>query len=162
MTEDVQPKKNKTAWVAAAAVAVMAAVGAGGWWYWQQQQAEQLLEVADTQAVPAAALVKKPVFLPLNKFVMSVPGKERLHYLMLEITLMSYDRQQIELIQEFKPLVQNAVVSAVSQKGYDELVAKEAMSTLELELRDGIRGVMNEMAGANGIEKVLITKMVIQ
>lgn len=162
MTEEVQPKKKNTVVIIAIIVAVVGLLGSGGWWFWQQQQAAKLVAVTNTAAIPATALVKKPVFLPLNKFVMSVPGEQRLHYLMLEITLMSYDRGQIELIEEFKPLVQNAVVSAVSQKGYDELIAKDAMQSLETKLRDDIRIVMNEMAGSNGIEKVLITKMVIQ
>ncbi|MGF1726641.1 flagellar basal body-associated FliL family protein [Photobacterium nomapromontoriensis] len=162
MTEEVQPKKKNTVVIVAIIVAVIAVLGSGGWWFWQQQQAAKVVAVAKTAAVPATALVKKPVFLPLNKFVVSVPGDQRLHYLMLEITLMSYDSAQIEMIEEFKPLVQNAVVSAVSQKNYDELTAKDAMSSLEVELRDDIRAVMNEMAGTNGIDKVLITKMVIQ
>ena len=142
---------------------VVALAGGGGWWYFQQQakqQAEQQLALAES--VSTAALVKKPVFLPLTKFVVSIPGDDRLHYLMLELSLMSYNQEQLDTVQEYMPVVRNAVITLLSDQHYNDLAQSGVMKPLQLALRGAIQTVMSDMANSNGIDQVLITKMVIQ
>ncbi|MGR5148906.1 flagellar basal body-associated FliL family protein [Photobacterium alginatilyticum] len=161
MTEEVKETKSKLPLIIAAVVLVVALAGGGGWWYFQQQAKQQAVaELA--QNVPAAALVKKPVFLPLKKFVVSVPGDDRLHYLMMELSLMSYSQEQLDTVGEYMPVVRNAVITLLSEQHYNELAQPGVMKPLQEALRGSIQTVMNDMASSKGIDKVLITKMVIQ
>ncbi|MCW8330681.1 flagellar basal body-associated FliL family protein [Photobacterium sp. SDRW27] len=161
MTDETTEKKSKLPLIIAAVVLVVALAGGGGWWYFQQQAKQQVVaEVAES--VPVAALVKKPVFLPLTKFVVSVPGDDRLHYLMLEASLMSYDQDQLDTVQEYMPVVRNAVITLLSELHYSDLTQSGVMKPLQAALRDAIQSVMNDMASSKGIDQVLITKMVIQ
>ncbi|KLV06599.1 hypothetical protein ABT56_08190 [Photobacterium aquae] len=162
MTEDVQPKKNNKLVLAAVAVLVLALAGGGGWFWWQQSQANTVALKQAQAAEGAAVRVKKPIFQPMTKFVVSVQGDQHLHYLMLEIALMGYDQAQMDLLTDYTPLIRNTVISAVSQKAYEDLTAQNAIPALEAQLLTDIRNVMQSMAGSSGLDKVLITKMVIQ
>ncbi|KXI22986.1 flagellar basal body-associated FliL family protein [Photobacterium sanguinicancri] len=160
MTEEVKPK-SKLPLIIAAGVITLALAGGGGWWYVQQQKAAAM-EIAATQALPATAMVKKPVFLPLKKFVMSVKGDDRLHYLMLELSIMSYSEDQLKVLEDYMPVIRNAVITLVSGKDYESLSAQGVIPVLQSELKDYLGKVMNEMNSSNGIDRILITKMVIQ
>jgi len=163
MTDETTEKKSKLPLIIAAVVLVVALAGGGGWWYFQQQAKQQVAAAAEmAKNVPAAALVKKPVFLPLTKFVVSVPGDDRLHYLMMEMSLMSYSQDQLDTVQEYIPVVRNAVITLLSEQHYNDLSQPGVMKPLQLALRDAIQKAMNDMASSNGIDQVLITKLVIQ
>ncbi|WP_064601654.1 flagellar basal body-associated FliL family protein [Photobacterium sp. J15] len=160
MTEENKKAKSKLPLIIAAVVLVVVLAGAGGWWYFQQQAKH--VEVPVPEAIPPAALVKKPVFLPLTKFVVSVPGDDRLHYLMLELSIMSYNQEQLDLVQEFMPVVRNAIITLLSELHYNDLTQPGIMEPLQVALREKVQKVMNDMASSNGIDQVLITKLVVQ
>jgi flagellar protein FliL len=153
-------KSKKIPLIIAAVVLVIALAGAGGWWYFQQQAKSMAVEVEPQ--VPVAARVKKPVFLELKKFVVSVPGDDRLHYLMMEMSVMSYNQDELDKLQDFLPVIRNAVITLLSKQHYNDLAQPGVMEPLQIALRDKLRRVMNDMASSNGIDQVLITKMVIQ
>ncbi len=161
MTDENKQAKSKLPLIIAAVVLCVAAAGAGGWWYFQEQAKKQA-EIELPKNVPVSALVKKPEFLALKKFVVSVPGDNRLHYLMMELSVMNYSQEQLDEIENYKPVVRNAVITLLSDKNYVELTQPGVIKPLQLALRDEIRKVMNEMASINGVDQVLITKMVIQ
>ncbi|OAN16729.1 flagellar biosynthesis protein FliL [Photobacterium jeanii] len=160
MTEEVQQQKSKLPLILAAGALVLAAAG-GGWWYLEQQKAVQV-EMTAESVVPTKALVKKPVFLPLTKFVLSVKGDDRLHYLMLELSIMSYQEASLKELEDYMPVIRNAVITKLSEKHYKDLAEQGSIATLQTELRQHLVSVMSEMSSTNGIDKVLITKMVVQ
>ncbi|PSW03544.1 flagellar basal body-associated FliL family protein [Photobacterium lipolyticum] len=155
-------KSKKNPLIIAAVVLVIALIGAGGWWYFQQQAKIAEVAVDIEPQVPVAALVKKPVFLALDKFVVSVPGDDRLHYLMMELSVMSYSQEELDKLQDFLPVIRNAVITLLSEQHYNVFAQPGVMKPLQIALRDKLRSVMNDMASSNGIDQVLITKMVIQ
>jgi flagellar FliL protein len=157
-----EKKSKKIPLIIAVIVLVIALAGAGGWWYFQQQAKSMAMAVEVEPQVPVAALVKKPVFLELKKFVVSVPGDDRLHYLMMEMSVMSYDQDELDKLRDFLPVIRNAVITLLSKQHYNDLTQLGVMEPLQIALRDKLRSVMNDMASSNGIDQVLITKMVIQ
>ncbi|ELR67088.1 Flagellar biosynthesis protein FliL [Photobacterium marinum] len=161
MTEENKKAKSKLPLIIAAVVLVVVVLaGAGGWWYFQQQAKQ--VEAPVPEALPPAALVKKPVFLPLTKFVVSIPGDDRLHYLMLELSIMSYNQEQLDLVEEYRPVVRNGIITLLSELHYNDLTQPGVMEPLQVALRERVQKVMNDMASSNGIDQVLITKMVVQ
>jgi flagellar FliL protein len=155
-------KSKKIPLIIAAVVLVIALAGAGGWWYFQQQAKSLAMAVEVKPQVPVAARVNKPVFLELKKFVVSVPGDDRLHYLMMEMSVMSYNQDELDKLQDYLPVIRNAVITLLSKQHYNDLTQLGVMEPLQIALRDKLRRVMNDMASSNGIDQVLITKMVIQ
>ncbi|WP_434357968.1 flagellar basal body-associated FliL family protein [Parasalinivibrio latis] len=162
MTDNANDKKkSKLPLIIVAVVAILALAGGGAWFYLQSQKAHTA-EVAKTKDIPAAAMVKKPVFLPVPKFVLSVDGQDSLHYLMLELTLMSYNPDQIKAMEPMMPIIRNAIITLLSEKTYKELTAPNVIPPLEKQICERLRTVLNNTIGSAGVDKVLITKLVLQ
>ena len=157
----VAPIKKSTTWIWCSLLGGILVCLGGVWAYTQYQDNKTLVVTGNHQATQSAR-VSKPQFLNLNKFIVSIPGEGRLHYLMMEMSLMSYQPEQMELVNEFLPIIRNAVITKLSEKGYQELAQTSVIPELQVVLRDEIRRVMSEMTGAHGIEQALITKWVIQ
>lgn len=160
MTESAKPKKGLPLALIAIVLALVL-IGGGAWWVLFKQPA-QAMEIAASDDIPAAAMVKKPVFLPMDKFVVSVQGNNRLHYLMLELSLMSYNQEQMKELEEYTPVIRNAVITKLASKNYDELSSPGVIEPLQGELREHIRSNLSNIASMANVDRVLVTKMVIQ
>ncbi|MGF1769175.1 flagellar basal body-associated FliL family protein [Enterovibrio makurazakiensis] len=155
-----QPKK-KTFLILAIVSVVLLALAAGGWFFYSQKNSNFVEVSADSDIAPMA-MVKKPQFISMPRFVVSVEGESRLHYLMLELSLMTYDPEQQAAMTEMMPVLRNAVVKLLNGKTFDNLSVSGSLPVLEDELRDVLQAQMNEMTGSKGLERVLITKLVVQ
>lgn len=156
MTKDSQqPKKGKGPIFAIVGL-VIAALAGGGIWMMKQKQAEAEL------AAIVAEHASTPAFLTLNQFILTIKSDKRLHHVMLEVDLMSYDRAMLAHLEVLKPLVRNRIVSVVSGKSFEQLTALDIMASLESELLTNLQQLQKDMKSENVLEKVLITKLVIQ
>lgn len=156
-----QGNKSKVILLAIIALLLLILIGGAGWGYWHfvmNKPAEPVKPVAVSHAV----VVKKPIFINLDRFVISVQGEDRLHYMMLELSLMTYSNQFETQAQEFMPLVRNTIVTELSHEDFAKLTAPDAVATLQAKLLTAIRATMQNMTGESAIDKVLITKLVVQ
>ncbi|AMG30476.1 flagellar biosynthesis protein FliL [Grimontia hollisae] len=155
-----QPKsKSRLIVVVAGVVFLLLAVG--GWLFYAQWK-ESVVEVKEETEVAPTAMVKKPKFLSMPRFVVSLEGGSRLHYLMLEMSLMSYEEDDLKKMEDMMPVLRNTVVKLLNGKHFNELSKAGALPALEEDIRNALQERMNEMTGGKGVERVLITKMVIQ
>ena len=77
--------------------ALLVAAGVGGS-YWYGQQNPPVVEQA------------KPLFYPLERFVISVDSPQHSRYLVLELTLVSHDQLVLAMLQDAAPLLRNSLV----------------------------------------------------
>ncbi|MGL5005886.1 MAG: flagellar basal body-associated FliL family protein [Plesiomonas sp.] len=136
-------------------------VAGGAWGYWHFVMNKSATEKPQEVAT-AAAVVKKPIFINLDRFVVSVQGEERLRYMMLELSLMTYNGQFEAQVQEFMPLVRNSIVTELSHENFAKLTAPNAMTALQEKLLTAVRTTMQKSAGDSAVDQVLITKLVVQ
>lgn len=160
-TAPEEQPKSKALRIAAVSGVVLLLLAVGGWLLYTQWK-DSVMEVKEDTEVAPTAMVKKPQFLAMPRFVVSLEGGARLHYLMLELSLMSYDEDKIKQMEEMMPVLRNSVVKLLNNKRFDELSQAGQLPALEEEIRIALQGRMNEMTGGKGVERVLITKMVIQ
>lgn len=155
-----QGNKSKVILLAIIALLLLVLIGGGGWGYWHFVM-NKPAPVKPIEVAPAA-VVKKPIFINLERFVISVQGEDRLHYMMLELSLMTYNSQFETQVQEFMPLVRNSIVTELSHEDFAKLTAPDAVATLQDKLLVAIRATMQKMTGESAVDKVLITKLVVQ
>ncbi|EMD1178603.1 flagellar basal body-associated FliL family protein [Vibrio harveyi] len=154
-------KKNKNWILIGSIVGAVVLFGGGGAYYWQQQSLRQV-DVEASGNMAQMVTVNKPVFISVPKFVISLQGEHRLHYLMLEVSLMSYSDEMAQKVTEMMPLLRNSILKLVNERPYHEMSAPQAIKPLENEMLTVLQKQLNDTIGSKGIEKVLVTKMVLQ
>ncbi|MEC4725939.1 flagellar basal body-associated FliL family protein [Shewanella sp. D64] len=101
-------------------------------------------------------------FYPLDKFVISVPGDEYPHYLLLEMALKSRSINVTPTLKEADPLVRNTLMKMFSRKHFKDLNNSDQLDSLQKEALVLLSGVLAENHYTIELEEVLFTRMVIQ
>ncbi|BCV64787.1 flagellar basal body-associated FliL family protein [Shewanella carassii] len=101
-------------------------------------------------------------FYPLDKMVISIPGDEYPHYLLLELALKSRSDKAAEEIKAADPLIRNTMMRMFSAKEFKTLNKPQNLEALQLEAKEELAKVLSEDQFSLDIEEVLFTRMVIQ
>ena len=101
-------------------------------------------------------------FMNIDKFVITIDGEERTHYLMLELALKTNSSQAHEELIEFKPLTRNVLLKMFSQNTFEELRQMNEIDRLQSDVLVQLRNVLALNGYAYQIEEVLFTKLVLQ
>ncbi|PSU32314.1 flagellar basal body-associated FliL family protein [Photobacterium lutimaris] len=101
-------------------------------------------------------------FMNLDKFVITIDGEERTHYLMLELALKTNSAKAHDQLIEFKPLARNVLLKMFSQSTFEELRQMNEIDRLQTEVLGQLRQAMAVNGYAYQIEDALFTKLVLQ
>lgn len=106
---------------------------------------------------------KKPLFKPLEKFVISIDGDNSRHYLMLEMTLVTHSAAQLESYDELMPVIRNSLVQYFSQRNEAQLTEElHHVEHLQTELQERLISTLQNYGFKAALDEVLITKYVVQ
>lgn len=109
------------------------------------------------------ALSDKPIFKPMEKFVVTLEGEDGLHYLMLEMSLVTHDPSQVAVYEELTPVLRNAVVQLFSKRGAPQVSSDlRELDKLQLLIADKLRATIQNYGQQAALDDVLITKVVVQ
>ncbi|AJR07811.1 flagellar basal body protein FliL [Photobacterium gaetbulicola] len=101
-------------------------------------------------------------FMNLDKFVITIDGEERTHYLMLELALKTNSSKAHDQLIEYKPLARNVLLKMFSQSTFEELRQMDDIDRLQKQVLGKLRQAMAINGYAYQIEEVLFTKVVLQ
>ncbi|WP_115719430.1 flagellar basal body-associated FliL family protein [Gallaecimonas mangrovi] len=112
---------------------------------------------------PAIQMSKKPIFHPLGKFVISIPGDDVQHYMMLELALVSHDPRMPKESDDLQPVIRNALMQYFSDRQYED-VRKEIqdIEKLQTALKKQLETSVKRFGYELALDQVLLTKVVIQ
>ncbi|MCW8346634.1 flagellar basal body-associated FliL family protein [Vibrio sp. ZSDZ65] len=133
-------------------------------WYLQQEKNNTLTsnswlsELFSSQ--PERQL--QPSFQALDKLVLSVRGKKQTHFVMLELAIETRRPERMENINDYMPVVRNAMLNLFSQKTYEELHGENALAMLQDEVKVTVLGAFEKTDLVRDIDDVLLTKYVVQ
>ncbi|WP_318443615.1 flagellar basal body-associated FliL family protein [Photobacterium leiognathi] len=132
-------------------------------WYSQQNTSTPNIGTWFTkvfQSGPEATA--QPVFHPLDKVVVSVKGERQTHFVMLELAVQTHYPERIKQIDNYMPLVRNALLKMFSKKRYEELQNQQTIEQLQQEVKQTLTDAFANTTIARDIDDVLFTKYVIQ
>ena len=101
-------------------------------------------------------------FYPLDRFVISVPGDNLPHYLLLEMALKSRSNNVSTILSEADPLVRNSLMKMFSRKHFNQLNDSNQLESLQQEALVLLSEVLAENKYEIELDEVLFTRMVIQ
>lgn len=108
-------------------------------------------------------LSARPLFFPMDKFVMSVAGDPTSRYLVLELTLVSHKASTIAALKEATPLLRNALVAHFASTSHLEVkVAMQQIDKVQQQLLSTFNQSLTENKFEHQLDKVLITNIFIQ
>ncbi|RSD30227.1 flagellar basal body-associated FliL family protein [Vibrio pectenicida] len=104
----------------------------------------------------------QPSFHALEKIVLSVKGKRQTHFVMLEVAVETRRPKRIENINDYMPVVRNALLKLFSDKTYDDLRQDGAIDQLQNEIKQTVLLAFQKTDIVRDIDDVLLTKYVVQ
>ncbi len=112
---------------------------------------------------PKPELSEKPLFKPLDRFVISLEGESQSHYLVLELALVTHNPAQLEELKVLNPLIRNAMVQYFSHRTNDD-VQKELkdITALQTSLLGKLVTTLQSYGYKPYLDEVLITKVLVQ
>lgn len=141
--------------------AVVLLVLGGAAWAFTSGRLDSLL-AGQTEPEPVQ-MTEKPLFKPLNKFVVSLASEPVQHYMMLELTLVSHHPDMPSQAENLESVIRNALLKHFSSLSHQAV--REEMRDIEA-LQEALRQTLVAAAADYGeelpVEKVLITNVVIQ
>ena len=101
-------------------------------------------------------------FYPLEKFVISVPGDDYPHYLLLEMAFKSRSQNVETTIKQADPVIRNSLMKMFAKKHFNELNDAQQFESLQKEAHVLLTSVLAENEFSIELDDVLFTRMVIQ
>ncbi|WP_394242723.1 flagellar basal body-associated FliL family protein [Vibrio astriarenae] len=101
-------------------------------------------------------------FMSLDKFVISLNGEERMHYLLLELDLKTMNNVAHEELLAFRPVVNNVLLKMFSQMSYEEMREMDDIEALQLQVKSKLTNTLQKNGYQHAISDVLFTKLVLQ
>ena len=103
-----------------------------------------------------------PTFHELDKVVLSVKGKRQTHFVMLEIAIETRRPERIQSIDNYMPVVRNALLKLFSDKTYDDLRQDGSVDLLQNQVKQTVLLAFENTDLVEEIDDVLLTKYVVQ
>jgi len=105
---------------------------------------------------------EQPAFHSLDKLVFSVKGKRQTHFVMLELALETRQPEKIKDIDNYMPVVRNALLKLFSNKTYEQLQNQPTIDELQEEVKQTLLTAFVNTNFSHIIDDVLLTKYVVQ
>ena len=134
------------------AAVLLLAAGGGGAYFW-----------LDAQQSKSTIVQNKPLFYPLERFVISVDSAQHSRYLVLELTLTSHSADVMAALPDASPLLRNALVEHFSNISHaDVKTSFKDIPAIQTQLLDKFNQTLNQNSFSYQIEQVLVTNVFIQ
>lgn len=101
-------------------------------------------------------------FMSLDKFVISLNGEDRTHYLLLELDLKTSSTTAHEELIRFRPVVNNVLLKMFSQYSYEEMRSINDIDYMQKQVHLNLAKTLLENGFMYNIDDVLFTKLVLQ
>jgi len=147
--------KKKLVLMVAVAAIVLGGAGVGALVYMKKQRAAAeaaAAEDGDSEASPAKAAKKKekgekPVFVPMDVFVVNLADHEADRYAQIGITLQVPDEKVSEEIKTYLPAIRNNILLLLAHKSSADLAGGEGKELLARQIRREALRAMGEEIG---------------
>jgi len=147
--------KKKLVLMVAVAAIVLGGAGVGALVYMKKQRAAAeaaAAEDGDSEASPAKAAKKKekgekPVFVPMDVFVVNLADHEADRYAQIGITLQVPDEKVSEEIKTYLPAIRNNILLLLAHKSSADLAGGEGKELLARQIRREALRAMGEEVG---------------
>ncbi|WP_108945080.1 flagellar basal body-associated FliL family protein [Shewanella halifaxensis] len=111
---------------------------------------------------PKEPVVEAAKFYPLDKFVLSIPGEEYSHYLLLELAIKTRSKDAQFTLTQADSVIKNSLMKMFSNKHFDELNDTKQFEPLQKEALNILSVVLAQNDFDIELDDVLFTRMIIQ
>ncbi|MCL1126504.1 flagellar basal body-associated FliL family protein [Shewanella surugensis] len=106
--------------------------------------------------------IKQERYYPLDRFVISVPGDQYPHYLLLEMALKSSSDNVKHTLSEADPLIRNGIMKMFASKKFEQINDPTQLEPLQKEALTLLSDLFVEHQYKIDLEGLLFTRIVIQ
>jgi len=155
-----KPKKKRGKIFAILAVGVLMSLSFAGGSVFNYYTFGVRTEIVEVEAKPE---VKEPYYTEFDpSFTVNIPGDEGQHYVDINISVLSYDRDAHDLLRQYRPVLRNKILSVIGNRRFEELLEREGREQLLADVRSGIDDVFLREDRLVDIEALYFTKFLMQ
>lgn len=106
---------------------------------------------------------EEPAFFPLEEFVISLKQPGNARFVMVEMSLMSYDPRMEEQVGELDSVIRNTMLKYFSGKSQDEVHSELSdIKALQANIKESLLESAKSYNQLLPLEKVLLTNIIVQ
>ena len=160
---DANEKKSSKRPVALIGVAVILVLLVGGGvagWTWLKSNSSGEIASSGDLSGPAVNPDAAPLTYTLNTYIVNLMGNSGMsnRYLKVGVLLGISDTAMIQMVEKYKPLLDDAALILLSSKTYNDLATVEGKIVLKQEFISR----MNQILGGNVVNKIYFSEFVVQ
>ena len=125
--------------------------------------ADEKEEAEEAEGEDVPAVLERPIYIPVKPaFVVNYGGAGKLKYLKLEISLRVKDTSASNAVRHHMPLLRDYLVTLFSRQSDQDIDTREGKELIRVTALEGVRKVLIEEDGEEGITDLFFNNFVIQ
>ena len=96
------------------------------------------------------------------EFIVNFHGKDRQHFLQLNVSLSTRKSSVVSTVKTHLPLIRNAMIMLFGGQSFESLKTLEGKTLLRQQAREAIQAILKQEMGEKGIDEVFFTSFVMQ
>ncbi len=154
--------KNKIIMISIQVVILIVAIGAT-WWFTSGSKPD---EAAAPAGKPGAVEEKKlapPEYISMApSFVVNLQGERPMRFLMVEVELMTRNKDTVDLVKEYLPSLRHELNMLFSSQTRESIATVEAREELQKSALKKVNALLKKETGKGKVDEVYFTKFVMQ
>ncbi len=149
---------------------LMLGIGAGGVWFVMSSKVDEmqmLIDDANSQLeqemAPRREIKGDPWYMDFDPpLTVNISGDEVEHFLTVGITVLSYEKESFDALNNYRPMLRNSLVIMLGDAHYEDLLTPEGKERLRDLAKETIIGVLDDNEQLGDIAEVYFTKFLMQ
>lgn len=151
-------------WIIIGAVTVALIIGVGGTWFFLSGDDSEAVTTDGDETADATAEVKAPaIYIGVPEAIVSpVKGEARDRMVQIKMSFVVRSPESEDLVKKHMPRLKNDLLMLVSAANADRIITPEGRNELQQQCLDVVQKTMQQVEGAEHVEKVLFVSFVMQ
>ncbi|MDH3353798.1 MAG: flagellar basal body-associated FliL family protein [Chromatiales bacterium] len=116
----------------------------------------------DTASTEKKVIPKDALYVPVKTMTVNFADKGVAQFLQLDMSIMTYDPELIDLINVHMPVMRNDMLNLLGTQTFKDVSTSEGKESLRIKLLLIVQKVLMEQEEREGVEAIYFTKIIMQ
>ncbi|MCW8888821.1 MAG: flagellar basal body-associated FliL family protein [Gammaproteobacteria bacterium] len=119
-------------------------------------------QAGEEAAAEEVVVPKDAVYIPVKTMTVNFADKGAAQFLQVDISIMTYDAELIDLIKAHMPVIRNDMLNMLGAQTFKDVSTPDGKEALRTKLLLIVQKILQEQEAREGIEAIYFTKIIMQ